>query len=91
MDLKTKVTQALRQALQPERIQVDDENGIYGVVVSNQFSRMSSLDRQRLIDKTLRDPAVKLTKSELRRVFFIMTYTPAEYAAHHDGENGTAD
>jgi acid stress-induced BolA-like protein IbaG/YrbA len=88
MDLKTKVTHALRQALQPERIKLDDEDGIYGVVVSRQFSRMSSLDRQRLIDKTLHDPALKLTKSELRQIFLIVPFTPAEYAAQ---ENGAAD
>lgn len=90
MDLKTKVAEALRRAFQPDQIQLVEDDGIYGFVVSSEFSQMSSLDRQTLIDRVLHDPAVKMTKKERRQVLAIAALTPSEYAAHGYGENGSS-
>jgi acid stress-induced BolA-like protein IbaG/YrbA len=79
MDLVQKVTKALTEGFHPEHIHVEYEDGIYGHIVTNRFRRMSGLDRQNLIDQVLNNSSVKFTKAELRKVYFIMTYTPAEF------------
>lgn len=81
MDLKEKVTEALRRYLHPDHIQLDDDGGISGIVLSPQFRGMPSLKRQTLIHTALRDSAIKLTKAELREVLAIAGLTPAEYDA----------
>lgn len=78
MGLKEKVTEALRPALEYERIQLDDENGIIGYVVSSRFRGMTPIDRQILIEKILRDSPVRFTKAELRKILLIAAFTPAE-------------
>jgi hypothetical protein len=90
MDLKEKVTEALRQSLHPERIQLRDDDGISGFVVSAQFQRMPALERQTLIHKALNGPSVPLTRAELRQVLAIAGLTPAEYEAlgYDDGSRG---
>ena len=82
MDLCKKVKLALEQYLHPERVKLDDENGISGYVVSPQFRGMESIDRQTLIDKALRDRSAKLKPQELRRVIAIAALTPEEYVGH---------
>jgi stress-induced morphogen len=79
MALKDRVEAALRNRFQVDHIQLDDEDGIYGWVVSPVFRRLSSLDRQTLIDEALRDPSMKLTKREERQIMFIEALTPVEY------------
>ena len=79
MDLKEKVTEALRRSLVPDSIVLEDDDGISGFVVSAKFRRMTALDRQRLIDQILRDPESEVTKPELRRILAIAALTPAEY------------
>ena len=81
MELKEKVTQALRRHLHPDHIHLEDDDGISGLVVSTQFLRMPSLERQMLIDNALRNSPVKLTKAELRHILAIAGLTPAEYEA----------
>jgi hypothetical protein len=89
MDLKEKVTAALRRALEPVYLELNDDDGVYGFIVSDQFVRTSALDRQKLIDKALHDPGVKFTKAERREIMLIAGLTPAEYAEHSYGENGS--
>ena len=84
MDLKEKVTKALNGQLNPDRIQLEDDGGISGFVVSKKFDRMPALDRQTLIDKALRGSKIKFTKAELRSVLAIAGLTPAEFAALGD-------
>ena len=81
MDLKQKVTEALRRALHPDRIQLEDDDGISGIVVAAQFRRMPSLERQLLIHNALRGSSLKFTKAEIRQVLAIAGLTPAEYEA----------
>jgi acid stress-induced BolA-like protein IbaG/YrbA len=81
VDLKEKVTQALRRALRPDHVRLEDDGGISGFVVSAQFERMTSLERQKLIDKALRESSVKLTKMELRQILAVAGLTPVEYEA----------
>jgi hypothetical protein len=86
LDLKKKVTEALRRYLHPHHIQLVDDDGISGFVVSPQFQRMPSLERQLLIHNALRDSSIKFTKAELREVLAIAALTPAEYEALGDRE-----
>jgi acid stress-induced BolA-like protein IbaG/YrbA len=88
MDIKEKVTLALQQRLQPEHLELEEDGGISGVVVSAEFQRMSALDRQTLISSALRNAPSKLTKAELRHVLAIAALTPAEYAALGSNHNG---
>jgi stress-induced morphogen len=81
VDLKEKVDQALRRYLRPDLVELADDDGISGFVVSPQFRGMSALDRQTLIYNALRDSSVKLSGPELRRVLAIAALTPAEYAS----------
>jgi acid stress-induced BolA-like protein IbaG/YrbA len=79
VDLKEKIEAALKGAVAAARIRLEDDDGISGFVVSSDFRGMSALDRQTLIDKALRNSAVKLTKTELRRILATAALTPAEY------------
>jgi acid stress-induced BolA-like protein IbaG/YrbA len=79
VELREKVQEALRKALNPDHIHVEDDDGIWGYVVSGQFGGLPSLDRQMLIDRALRGAIPKLTKAELHRVLAIAPLTPAEY------------
>ena len=81
MDLIEKVKQVLRSSLDFDQLYLEDENGIYGLVVSKQFYHMPDLDRQRLIGEALRNGPTKLTKAERRRILAIAALTPAEYFA----------
>jgi hypothetical protein len=79
MDLKEKVTEALRHVLKPEYMRIENDDGIYGFVVSPLFRGVSSLDRQTRIDKALRESPIRLSPAELRQVFMIAGLTPVEY------------
>ena len=81
MDLKEKVTDALRRYFRPEHVQLEDDDGISGFVVSSQFQKLPALERQGLISNALRDSANKFTKAELRQVLVIAGLTPVEYEA----------
>jgi hypothetical protein len=91
VDIKNKVSTALSQSLTPDYIQLEDDDGISGFVVSTRFKQMPALDRQMLIDNALRGSAIKFTKAELRQVLAIAGLTPAEYEAlDHKGEKKPA-
>lgn len=79
MDLKEKVTEALRQSLSLDQVLLEDDDGISGFVVSSRFRGVSALDRQALIEEALRTSSPKFTKAELRRLLAIAPLTPAEY------------
>jgi acid stress-induced BolA-like protein IbaG/YrbA len=81
-----KVKRALKRAFSPEIVNLEDDDGIIGVVVSDQFRRMESIDRQMSIDKALRDPSARLSEEEIRQVMAISPMTPEEYVAF--GPNG---
>jgi stress-induced morphogen len=80
VDLKEKVAEVLRISFHPDEIRLEDEDGIYGYVVSNRFDGMNSLDRQELVDDVLRGSDAGLSRSELRHVLMIAAMTPAEYS-----------
>ena len=80
MELLKKTTKLLRQAFPPPaRINLKDEDGIMGVVVSSRFEGLEGLDRQNLLWDVLDK---KLTPEERRRVVIIVAVTPKEEIAH---------
>ena len=85
MDLKQKVTEALHRRFEPEVIELDEEGGISGFVVSPSFRGKTALDRQTEIHEALHGPSGPLTAAEGRRILAIAALTPAEYAATGKG------
>jgi stress-induced morphogen len=85
--LKEKVENALRRCVPIEHIYLEDDDGIFGFVVSPDFQGMPGIDRQTLIYQALRDPAAKLSKSELRHIVLILPRSPMEFEAA-DREEG---
>jgi acid stress-induced BolA-like protein IbaG/YrbA len=79
MDIKDKILSAFFRRLKLEYARLEDDNGVSGFVVSRRFEGMSTLDRQSLIDATLRK--AMLSPEERRRVLMIAGLTPAEYEA----------
>jgi hypothetical protein len=84
VDLRKKIELALQRSLKPERIDLKDNGGIYGYIVSPQFRRMEPLDRQTLLTNALHAPAAKLTREDLRRVLAIAALTPEEYVSYQE-------
>lgn len=76
MELEVKIQDALRQALDPEFMRIENDDGISGFVVSRSFEGQSSLDRQGRLDAILRNA---LAQEERRQVLMIAALTPAEY------------
>ena len=79
MDLKAKVEKALRNHFRIEHLELSDNDGIIGHVVSPDFDGVPRPDRRTRIKRALRDPSVKLTRSEQRRVLLLAPWTPDEY------------
>jgi stress-induced morphogen len=79
VDFKEKVEHALRTHFQVEQIKLVDDNGVSGFVVSPDFEGMARADRRTRIDRALRDPSMKLTRREQRRVLLIAPWTPVEF------------
>jgi stress-induced morphogen len=79
MDLKEKVEKALRSHFQVEHIKLVDDDGIAGFVVSPDFRGVTRPDRRSRIARALRDPSMKLSRREQRRVLIIAPFTPVEY------------
>jgi hypothetical protein len=97
MDLKEKVEKALRSHFRIEHLDLEDRDGIVGVVVSPDFDGVPRPDRRTRIARALREPSSKLTRGERRRVLVIAPFTPVEYGppgpddddeggSHADGE-----
>ncbi len=51
--LKEKVEEALNQQLHPDHVQLEDDDGICGIVVAARFRGMSALNRQTVIERAL--------------------------------------
>ncbi len=79
MDLKEKVTVALKEAFSGARLRLEDEDGISGLIISADFAGMSALDRQTLIDQALRNSKVRFSKQDRRNILAIAALTPAEF------------
>jgi len=82
VDLKEKVTAILREAFAPQEIVLDDGDGLSGYLISERFRGFDSLDRQIMIDRTLRAKAAGLSKADLREILVIAALTPEEQALH---------
>lgn len=81
MDVKDKIVSALREPLKAAYIRLEDDDGISGFVVSDQFTDMTTFDRQRMIDDLLNAASPPLSQDEKRLVLMIAGLTPAEYDA----------
>jgi hypothetical protein len=81
VDLLEKVKAALERYFQPELLKLEDDDGISGYVVAQQFRGMSSLDRQTAIDQALRKSEEPLSREENRRVIAIAGLSPEEAVA----------
>ena len=79
MDVRDKVLSALSEALDPEYVRLEDDDGISGFVVARQFRNMSTLDRQEMIGKAVSKAG--LNQQERRQVLMIAGLTPEEYSA----------
>lgn len=79
MDLVEKVKHILERALAIEDIKLEDDGGVIGYVVSNDFHGLEFIDRQMKIHKALRAGPTPLTAGELRRVAAIAALTPDEF------------
>lgn len=79
MDLQERLVFLLKNGLNAERVVLEDDGGISGVVVSPDFRGISAIDRQRRIDRVLRSPQSGLTRAELKRILGIAALTPVEY------------
>ena len=79
MEIEDKILKVLSRYLAIEYFRLEDEDDIYGFVVSPSFQGMSSLDRQKLIDKALDEGSDTLAPEERRRVRFLATMTPVEF------------
>ena len=81
MEILKKVKRVLNRSFKPSIMDLEDDDGIFGVVVSEHFRQMESLDRQMMIQKVLRSSTAGLSTAELRRVLAISPMTPEEYVA----------
>lgn len=81
MAVAEKVEKALTRSLKAEYVQLNDEDGISGFVVSRDFVGMAPLDRQALIDGVLDKTSPPLSRDERRHILMIAGLTPEEYDA----------
>jgi stress-induced morphogen len=82
VELRKKVTSALEAAFHPDRILLEDDDGITGYVISPKFRGLDSYDRQTMIYEVLQGRGAKLTKSQQKQILLIAALTPEEYALH---------
>jgi acid stress-induced BolA-like protein IbaG/YrbA len=80
MALADKIIAALHEPLEASYIRLDSDDGISGIVVSEKFNGVTTLDRQRRIDALL-ESAKPITPEERRKVVMIAGLTPSEYEA----------
>jgi acid stress-induced BolA-like protein IbaG/YrbA len=79
MDIKEKVINALNRSLKVDYLRLEEDDGLYGFVVSSEFAQMSALDRQWMIEEAL--SKARLSAPEQRHILTIAGLTPAEYEA----------
>lgn len=63
----------------PAEIELEDDKGIIGTIISNQFKHMETMDRVNLIWDYLEE---NLTKEERRKIVIIIAMTPREKLLH---------
>jgi len=63
----------------PDKIMLDDEDGIIGTIVSSRFKGIDTMDRVNMIWDLL---DAELTPEERRRVVLIVAMTPIEEKLH---------
>lgn len=81
--LLSKVTRVLKQAFpRPDQVDLKDEDGIYGTVISSRFKGKDSNERINLIWDLLEK---ELLPEERKRVVLIIAVTPEEEIAHTGG------
>jgi hypothetical protein len=80
-DLLPKVERILRSRFRIDHLELVDDDGIFGSVVSPDFDVVSISDRGALLDRVFRDPSSDLSDRERRRIQLIMMRTPVEYEA----------
>lgn len=85
MDLAKKVRTALNRSFKPTVLEIMDDDGVIGVVVSDHFREVESIDRQSMIQDALTKSLTPLSQQELRRVLAITPMTPEEYVAFGPG------
>lgn len=81
MDVRDKIKQAISAVVPLKQVQLYDDDGITGYIVSEAFDGTTSLERQELLHKTLQARGSGLTRSEIRQIIFIATLSPIEYRA----------
>ena len=79
MALVEKTKTALEKNMSVQRVDLEDDYGVIGFVVSKDFQDVSSTDRQIRIHRILRASADRLTKAEVRRIGAIAALTPDEF------------
>ena len=83
--LQRKLEKVLTQRFPPPAtVQLENHDGIIGVITSARFSRMETLDRQNLIGDII---ATHLSPEERRRVLVIVGVTPDEGTGYLAGED----
>jgi acid stress-induced BolA-like protein IbaG/YrbA len=82
MDIREKVVQALRSAIQLDETILESDDGLFGYIVSPDFRGKDSYQRQTMIFDTLSAPASNLTLPEIRKVVSVVAFTPEEWAVH---------
>lgn len=78
--LKSPLVRKLERALKgrfppPAKVKLEGNDGIIGVIRSDEFARLESIDRQNLIGEVI---AAHLTPEERRQVQVIVGVTPDE-------------
>jgi hypothetical protein len=67
----------------PAKVELEDNDGIIGVVTSNEFARLDTIDRQDLIGDLI---ATHLTPEERHQVQVIVAVTPDEGTGYLAGQ-----
>jgi hypothetical protein len=73
----------IKQFPPPSRVELEDHDGIVGVITSKEFAAMETIDRQRLIGDII---TTNLSREERRQVQVIVGVTPEEGTGYLAGE-----
>jgi hypothetical protein len=80
MEIIKKVRSVLTKEFPPpDKVELEDDDGIIGAVISRRFEGLEAIDRIKLIWDLLEK---KLTKDERKRIVTIVAVTPVEEIAH---------
>jgi hypothetical protein len=80
MDLVEKIQALLTRAFpSPDKVRLDEDDGIYGTITSNRFEGMETIDRIHIIWDILDHG---LTAEERRQILMVIPATPEEEIAY---------